>query len=109
MLFMPLLMQLLIGMSMSRYCPATGIAGLLRALVSGNNRVPRPPPRIMHSTDDEVMGESLESPAAWISRDANTLPLRQSDCKQTAGQPCQSPARTASPCSEHVSDRMTRM
>src|SRR5262245_21062845 len=44
--FSPLLMQLLIGMSMSRYFPATGIAGLERLLVSGYSRLPRPPPRM---------------------------------------------------------------
>ena len=42
----PLLRQLEIGMSMSRYFPATGTAGLARSLVSGNSRLPRPPPRI---------------------------------------------------------------
>src|SRR5579872_3247024 len=39
-------MQLLMGMSMSRYLPATGTAGLLRNLVRGYSRVPRPPPRM---------------------------------------------------------------
>src|SRR5262245_8369642 len=47
---MPLLMQLLMGMSMSRYLPAIGTAGLLRSIVSGYRRVPRPPPRIRLST-----------------------------------------------------------
>src|ERR1043165_2995281 len=42
----PELMQLLIGMSMSRYLPATGTAGLLRRAVNGYSRVPRPPPRM---------------------------------------------------------------
>ena len=37
---MPLLMQLLIGMSMSRYLPATGTAGLARSWVRGNSRAP---------------------------------------------------------------------
>src|SRR5438876_551422 len=45
-----LLMQLLMGMSMRRYLPAIGTAGLLRSMVSGYNRVPRPPPRIKLST-----------------------------------------------------------
>src|SRR5581483_7157660 len=53
----PLLMQLEIGMSMSRYFPATGTAGLERARVSGYSRVPRPPPRIRART--ERMEESL--------------------------------------------------
>src|SRR5437660_4531441 len=38
------------GISMSRYLPAIGTAGLLRDFVSGNNRVPRPPPRISEMT-----------------------------------------------------------
>src|SRR5919201_1487752 len=42
----PLLMQLLIGMSISRYLPAIGTAGLLRYWVRGYSRLPRPPPRI---------------------------------------------------------------
>src|SRR5208337_379566 len=44
--FKPEWMQLDTGISMSRYFPAIGTAGLLRDLVSGNRRVPRPPPRI---------------------------------------------------------------
>ena len=43
-------MQFEIGMSMSRYLPAIGTAGLLRDFVSGNKRVPRPPPRIRQIT-----------------------------------------------------------
>src|SRR5262249_8952341 len=43
-------MQLETGMSINRYFPAIGTAGLLRALVSGNKRVPRPPPRIKEMT-----------------------------------------------------------
>src|SRR6056297_85127 len=39
-------MQLLIGMSIKRYLPASGTAGFERILVNGNKRVPRPPPRI---------------------------------------------------------------
>src|SRR5947209_5385219 len=39
-------MQLLMGMSISRYFPAIGTAGLLRSIVSGYSRVPLPPPRI---------------------------------------------------------------
>src|SRR3989304_1588688 len=38
--------QLLRGMSMIRYFPARGTAGLARSLVSGHSRAPRPPPRI---------------------------------------------------------------
>src|SRR5512140_2452697 len=40
------LMQLESGMSMSRYLPAMGTAGLDRSRVRGKSRVPRPPPRI---------------------------------------------------------------
>src|SRR5947207_9654930 len=43
-------MQFDTGMSISRYLPAIGTAGLLRDLVSGNSRVPRPPPRISEMT-----------------------------------------------------------
>src|SRR4051812_28493839 len=42
----PLLMQLLIGMSISRYLPATGTAGALRCRVKGYRPAPRPPPRM---------------------------------------------------------------
>src|ERR1700722_12480810 len=45
-------MQLLIGMSISRYLPATGTAGLLRCNVKGYSRVPRPPPRIKLRTSN---------------------------------------------------------
>src|SRR5262245_15682406 len=40
----PLLRQLEIGMSISRYLAASGTAGLERKLVSGRSRVPCPPP-----------------------------------------------------------------
>ena len=43
-------MQFDTGMSISRYFPAIGTAGLLRECVSGNSRVPRPPPRINEMT-----------------------------------------------------------
>src|SRR5215831_20127831 len=43
-------MQLEIGMSTRRYLPASGTAGLALSLVSGNNRVPCPPPMITEST-----------------------------------------------------------
>src|SRR5580704_16447622 len=46
----PELRQLLIGMSTNRYFPASGTAGLERSFVSGNNRVPCPPPMMMEST-----------------------------------------------------------
>jgi hypothetical protein len=43
-------MQLEIGISTSRYLPASGTAGFARSLVSGNKRVPCPPPIITEST-----------------------------------------------------------
>src|SRR5262245_53673133 len=54
-----LLMQLEIGMSISRYLPPIGTAGLLRCLVRGYSRFPWPPPRMMLSTRD--MGTGLVS------------------------------------------------
>src|SRR4051794_39793420 len=46
----PELMQFEIGMSTMRYLPASGTAGLARSLVSGNKRVPCPPPIMTEST-----------------------------------------------------------
>src|SRR3990172_3428727 len=46
----PELRQLLRGMSIRRYLPAMGTAGLARSRVSGHRRVPRPPPRMMPKT-----------------------------------------------------------
>ena len=43
-------MQLEIGMSTIRYFPASGTAGFARSFVSGNNRVPCPPPMMTVST-----------------------------------------------------------
>src|SRR6266540_3014411 len=43
-------MQLEMGMSTRRYLPASGTAGLDRSLVSGNRRVPAPPPIMTAST-----------------------------------------------------------
>src|SRR5688572_6459116 len=57
-------MQLEIGMSISRYLPATGTAGLARSLVSGYSRVPRPPPRIRLST-----GRSLADISGRLGRE----------------------------------------
>ena len=42
--------QLLIGMSISRYLPPIGTAGFERRCVSGNSRVPWPPPRMIART-----------------------------------------------------------
>jgi len=43
-------MQLEIGMSTRRYLPARGTAGFERSRVSGNSRVPCPPPMIIERT-----------------------------------------------------------
>jgi hypothetical protein len=40
------LMQLEMGMSTRRYLPPSGTAGFERSSVSGDSRVPAPPPRI---------------------------------------------------------------
>src|SRR6476660_3211580 len=68
------LMQLLMGMSTSRYFPPNGTAGLDRFLVSGNRRVPAPPPMITATSSEgrgsgtaEVTGESYGPPAASAS------------------------------------------
>src|ERR1700750_1115213 len=45
------LIQLLMGISTSRYLPAIGTAGFERAAVNGYNLVPAPPPRITAITD----------------------------------------------------------
>src|SRR5438128_11323869 len=47
-------MQFAMGMSISRYVPAIGTAGLLLDFVSGKSRVPRPPPRIRQMVLDMV-------------------------------------------------------
>src|SRR3982751_2652800 len=46
----PACRQLLIGISIRRYLPPIGTAGLDRMCVSGKSRVPRPPPRMSVST-----------------------------------------------------------
>src|SRR5512137_721270 len=43
-------MQFEMGISTRRYLPASGTAGFERSLVSGNKRVPCPPPMITDST-----------------------------------------------------------
>src|SRR5262245_58850791 len=45
-----LLMQFEIGISMRRYLPPIGTAGLERSMVRGYRRVPRPPPRMRLKT-----------------------------------------------------------
>src|SRR6476659_9254088 len=56
----PLLMQLLMGTSISRYLPATGTAGLARSWVRGNSRAPWPPPRMRLRTERCCMGGASE-------------------------------------------------
>src|SRR6188508_1343240 len=52
--------QLEIGMSTSRYLPASGTAGLERSFVSGKRRVPAPPPMMIASVLSVIEGQ-LES------------------------------------------------
>src|SRR5947208_13765132 len=82
----PACRQLLIGMSMRRYLAPIGTAGFERWWVSGNNRVPRPPPRINVSTS--FMDPILVPPprrcqrGAWGSSGINggeTAPSRDRD------------------------------
>src|SRR5580692_9174066 len=53
-------MQLLMGISTIRYFPPSGTAGFERSMVSGNRRVPAPPPMMIASvfweTEDRLMG-----------------------------------------------------
>jgi len=46
----PELIELLIGISISRYFPPSGTAGFDRSLVSGNKRLPAPPARMIEMT-----------------------------------------------------------
>src|SRR5262245_18985151 len=69
-----LLMQLEIGMSMSRYLPATGTAGLERDRVSGNSREPRPPPRMRARTERmEEASERSRTATAGRTREASQM------------------------------------
>src|SRR3954468_8275225 len=68
----PLLMQLLMGTSISRYLPATGTAGLARSWVSGNRRAPWPPPRMRLRTERCCMAGAFEG----VDRDDATRPPR---------------------------------
>lgn len=51
-------MQLLIGISISRYFAASGTAGFALIFVNGKSLVPRPPPRIKAI----VLERSIEEP-----------------------------------------------
>ena len=53
-------MQFEIGMSINRYLPPTGTAGLLRIEVKGASLVPLPPPRISATAFDIFVFISLE-------------------------------------------------
>src|SRR5256885_16044151 len=64
----PELMQFEIGTSTRRYLPASGTAGLARSRVSGNSRVPAPPPRMTASTrfiDGVARPESERAARPW--------------------------------------------
>src|SRR5438132_3426489 len=62
----PLLRQLLIGTSISRYFPATGTAGLARNCVRGNRRAPCPPPSIKLRTETGM--DARFAQGDWYSR-----------------------------------------
>src|SRR5262245_56107825 len=59
--------QLLIGMSISRYLPPIGTAGLDRECVRGNRRVPRPPPKMIASTSRMAPEDMWEPREAAIA------------------------------------------
>src|SRR6185295_9229034 len=59
----PAVRQLLIGMSIRRYLPPIGTAGFDRLSVSGNSRVPRPPPRMIATTSSiAIAGDLYQKP-----------------------------------------------
>jgi len=60
--------QLLIGISTSRYLPPSGTAGLARSFVSGNKRVPAPPPMMMARVRWVVPGGSAGTVLSDIIR-----------------------------------------
>src|SRR5215217_446368 len=76
----PLLMQLEMGTSISRYLPATGTAGLARSWVRGNSRAPWPPPRIRLRTE-RCMGARLRS----VGTEDATRPWRPGEGTGRAG------------------------
>src|SRR5437762_11261262 len=59
--------QLLIGISTIRYLPPIGTAGFARSFVSGNNRVPAPPPMMIASVRSVVPGGSAGGEAAAVN------------------------------------------
>ena len=58
------LMQLLMGISTSRYLPAIGTAGFERSFVNGKSRRPSPPPMITPKTFVRVIGLSPKAAMA---------------------------------------------
>ena len=75
-------MQFEMGISISRYIPANGTAGLLRIEVNGASRVPRPPPKTSATTFRICHQISLFSPLEFVQRQSGgiydyffTLPL----------------------------------
>src|SRR3990172_1566552 len=73
---------LLIGMSIRRNLPPIGTAGLARYLVSGQSRVPWPPPRIAVMTFR--MTASLR--ALTLCRPSYRLHARRERAKKRSGQ-----------------------
>src|SRR5262249_27209932 len=65
--------QLLIGMSINRYLPPIGTAGFDRLNVSGNRRVPRPPPRMIANTSSIAIGGDLYQKAPVFGPGASSL------------------------------------
>ncbi len=57
----PELTQFEIGISMSRYLPASGTAGFERILVKGKRRVPRPTTRMSAETEGRSSGCCMKS------------------------------------------------
>src|SRR5581483_154704 len=78
----PELMQLLIGMSTMRYLPPSGTAGFERSLVSGNRRVPAPPP-MMIARDCLARAERLVGVIKGIRR--THVEVASSFCQQRKG------------------------
>src|SRR5262245_53354590 len=78
-------MQFEIGISTMRYLPARGTAGFARSLVSGNNRVPAPPPSTTERTR-LVLGDICAMPCVPATDDllrARRLPLRANPVQPT--------------------------
>ena len=70
-----------IGMSISLYFPATGTAGLLRRIVNGASREPRPPPRINTVTSRSLSSRTLISFSSRIDRISRQCSRSRCACK----------------------------